>query len=382
VRVFSVCLAVLAGLAALAVIQAARRPAAAAHASPALQSAVDGIVRAERVPGAVLLVRSHGRTQIAASGLADVQTRTPMRPDTHFRVMSVTKLFTAAMALQLVSERKLSLDDTVEHWLPGLVPNGRQVPVRDLLNQTAGLPEVAGLPAVERLAAGDPDRQVPPRRLVRLVYATPVAVNGPGQVWEYSNTNYLVLGMIVEAASHESLRDLLASRIARPLGLSDTSIPTSSAMPAPYARGYVVDVRARVRLGRQRLDDTTRQNPSFGAGAGNMVSTAADLGRFADALLGGSRLLTRSQQVAMITPTRASLDAMRRAGWGYGYAMWTARLECGAYEFIEGYGPGYRSYVLRSRDGTRTAVLLLNGLAQTAPQEARAERILHRTFCR
>ena len=323
-RVLWVCLAALAGLAALAVFHDRRgSPAQAGPPVAGLQTVLDGIVRADRVPGGVLLLRRHARTQVLASGLADVQTRAPMRPDMHFRVGSVTKLFVATLALQLASERKLSLDDTVNRWLPGLVPNGRHVQVRQLLNQTAGLPEVSILPSYARLARENPVRPVPPRQLVRLVYATPVEVNIPGQQWEYSNTNYLVADMVVEAAARQTLADALQSRIARPLDLSGTSIPATPAMPQTFAHGYLADAKGRVRFASQRLVDVTRQNPSLGAGAGNMVSTTADLGRFIDALLGGNELLSRPQRLAMTTPTRASLLAQRRAQWGYGYGLFT-----------------------------------------------------------
>jgi D-alanyl-D-alanine carboxypeptidase len=370
-RVLSTCLALL-----------ALAPATAQATAPprSLQADVQAMVKTAKVPGGVLLIRSHGRTQVVAAGLADRATHAPMRADDRFRVASVTKPFVATLVLQLVGEGRLSLDDTVERWLPGLVPNGAQVTVRELLNHTAGLPEYILLPSVLNPYRKDRDHVFSARDLVRLAYATPAATNPPGAAFEYSNTNYVVAGLIVEAVTGQPLADELDSRIIQPLHLDHTLLPPTSRIPAPFAHGYTNLDQDLWLTPHGRTVDATRIDPSLFAFPGGLVSDVRDLARFMDALLGGN-LLPEPERIAMTTPTGAAQVASDPVQ-GYGLGMVVGRNPCGVTYGHQGGIPGYRSFVARTRDGGRTGVLLLNGSPPTDDDAVRASRLFYQAFCR
>jgi D-alanyl-D-alanine carboxypeptidase len=221
-------------------------------------------VVAAGAPGAAARVRDeHGVTQ-AASGVADLRSGRPMRPELHYRVGSLTKPFVATVVLQLVAEGRLSLQDTVERRLPGVLPYGDQVTIRQLLNHTGGVPDYVVEPIVRLYTVpGGRFRAWTPRELVSLVADQPPDFP-PGTAWSYSNIGYVLAGMIVEAATGHQLGQELARRILRPRGLRDTFFPANrSTIPRPYARGYSLP------LGQEQgpLLDFTVYNPSLAWGA-------------------------------------------------------------------------------------------------------------------
>src|SRR5947208_5795457 len=196
------------GLAAQAVVVAALAVPASGAGETAgreadLQRSLDQLVAAG-VPGAVLLVRKGDRTIRLTSGYGNLKPRTPMRPGDRFRVGSITKSFVAAVALQLVGERKLALTDTVERWLPGVVPNGKRITVRQLLNHTSGLFDYGGDRTFVADAFRHPLKDWTPRQIVAIATAHKPRF-APGADWSYSDTNYYVLALIVEAAPGPSL---------------------------------------------------------------------------------------------------------------------------------------------------------------------------------
>lgn len=254
---------------------------AAPALAPDLVAALDAMLAAARAdahaPGALLYVNVPGQgTYSAASGLANVATNTPLAPDARFRVASVTKPFVAVVALQLVQEGWLLLDHNVEHWLPGLVPGGEKITVRQLLNHTSGLPDYLSDALINR-ARREPEHAWKPEELVAeaLRGKRPSA---PGARWEYSNTNYIVLGLIIERVTNHSLDLELRQRIFEPLGLRNTSLAPASADPGDLAHGYVGGT------------DHTTLNLSVAWAAGAISSTVDDLGQFAQALVGGALL--------------------------------------------------------------------------------------------
>ena len=227
-------------------------------------------------PGAVVLVRRGAHTRRVARGYADRATRRPMRAGDRFRIGSLTKTFTATVVLQLAGEGRLGLDDTVERWLPGLVPGGERITVRQLLNHTSGLFNYTDDEQVLEGMLSDRRRAWSPRELVAIGTAHPPTF-APGTRWAYSNTGYIVLGLIAEAVDGRPLATQLETRIFTPLKLRHTSFDSEPQIAGRYAHGYFV--------GR----DVSVLNPTGAWAAGAMVSTAADVGRFYRALLGGRR---------------------------------------------------------------------------------------------
>jgi D-alanyl-D-alanine carboxypeptidase len=301
-----------------------------------------------------VLVRRGARTRRVARGYADRDTQTRMRAGDRFRIGSLTKTFTATVVLQLAGEDELSLDDTVEQWLPGLVPGGERITVRQLLNHTSGLFNYTEDGAVLEGMLRDRLREVSPQELVAIATAHPPAF-APGTRWAYSNTNYIVLGLIAEAAGGRPLASQLESRIFAPLKLRHTSFDTEPRIAGHYAHGY---------FGGQ---DVSVFSPSGAWAAGAIVSTASDVARFYRALLGG-RLLPAEQLRAMTTTVPIV------PGAGYGLGIVRTRTRCGTAWMHGGDFPGYQASAQTSADGRRQAVVMVN----TDTLGARAQRALDR----
>jgi D-alanyl-D-alanine carboxypeptidase len=327
-----------------------------------LQEQLDGVVEAGTV-GVVGLVRTGGRTWQGASGLGDLGAERPARAGDRFRVGSVTKSFVATLVLQLVGEGRLRLDDTLERRLPGLVPGGEQITVRELLNHTSGLYDYSDdLP--------EPPRRFRPQELVAIA-AGHKPLFAPGTRFSYSNTNYILAGLVVERVTGWRLTDQLEQRILKPLGLDDTELPTTQrALGGPHARGYAPpDKDWQVGDDPARLVDVTEMDTSWAWAAGAMVSTTADLARFYQALLGGQLLPPE-----LLTQMRTTVDASPLGhGTRYGLGLEVLRLGCGVE--LWGHGgslEGYRTTAFSTPDAGRQLVMATNLNPEPAPGAATA----------
>jgi D-alanyl-D-alanine carboxypeptidase len=318
-----------------------------------LRRLLDQIVAAG-APGAAALVRDEHGVQQAASGLADLRTGRPMRPKLNYRVASVTKPFVATVVLQQVAEGRLSLSDTVERWLPGILPYGGQVSIRQLLNNTSGVPEYLLVPLLELYESKQGRfRSWTPRELVALV-AGQSPLFPPGTTYSYSNTNYVLAGLIVEAATGRTLGQELKRRIIRPLGLRDTFFPVNRPdIPGRNARGYSLPLGDQGPMLDGPLLDFTVYNPSLAWAAGNLVSDLADLQRFFRALLDG-RLLPPELLAEMTTTVPIGQGA------GYGLGLLVLETPCGRLIGHDGGIPGFITIVLSTQDGRRQFGIMVN----------------------
>ncbi|MFY9578120.1 MAG: serine hydrolase domain-containing protein [Gaiellaceae bacterium] len=323
-----------------------------------LQRALDQVV-ATGVPGAVLLVRDGERTTRLTSGYGSLRPRTRMRAGDRFRVGSITKTFVATVALQLVGEQKLGLEDTVERWLPGVVPNGTHITVRQLLNHTSGLFDYGGDRRFVADAFRHPLKNWTPRRIVAIATAHKPRF-APGAGWSYSDTNYYVLGLIIEAATKHSLAGELRHRIFAPLRLHDTSFPTGPRIAGHYAHGYFL----------RPLQDVSVGSPSVQWAAGALVSNADDLARFYRALLDG-RLLRADLLRAMETVVTPAPD------FSYGLGLMKLREPCGSVWGHTGGSPGYVANALNSKDGTRQVVVFVNATAASLSAPVNGFQFFH-----
>jgi D-alanyl-D-alanine carboxypeptidase len=319
--------------------------ASAGAAPPPLQQALDRVVAAG-APGAIALVRDGRTTTRVASGLARITPRMPMSTHDRFRVGSVTKSFVATVVLQLVGEGKLALDDTVESRLPGVVKGGTGITLQQLLNMTSGLPDfLTDDKTIDRsLGRGQWTRVWEPQQLVALAnrHAPHFA---PGKGWRYSNTGYVVLGMIVERVTGHPIAQELRTRVFRPLGLSATSFDSAPRIAGPHSYGYFRDGK--------RLLDVSDINPSYGWAAGAVTSTLDDVARFYRALLGGKLLgadLLRQMETVVPIP----------GANGYGLGLLQLRIPCGSVWGHNGGITGYRTWAMNSRDGRRQVVVFAN----------------------
>jgi D-alanyl-D-alanine carboxypeptidase len=342
---------------------------AATAAPPALGQALDRLV-ADGVPGAIALERHDGKESHAASGVADLATQEPISAGDRYRIGSITKGFVSTVLLQLVAERRLSLDDTVEQWLPGVVPNGAAITVRELMNHTSGLYDYVDAPFYLGLLR-DPLKTWRPLELVGLAVAHP-PVFAPGTSWGYSNTNYVLLGLIVAAVQKRPASLQMASpaievyrRIVGPLGLRHTSFPlTDPDIRGPHAHGYLID--APPEWGLPAILDTTRLNPSMAWAAGAIVSTLDDVADFHRALFTG-RLLDPEQQRELQTTVVAAPDV------GYGLGVFKLQTPCGTAWGHDGGMPTGVTISLTSPDGSHQAGLMANRDANTWTEQIGAD---------
>ncbi|MDG5803179.1 serine hydrolase [Streptomyces ossamyceticus] len=233
----------------------------------------------------------------------------PLRRADRFRAGSITKTFIATVVLQLAAEHRLSLSDSVEDHLPGLVrgegegggrgEDGRRITLRALLTHTSGLADFT--------AVTGGTTPVTPRQAVRLALALPPAV--PGRFF-YSNTNYVLLGLVIEQVTGNSYATEAERRVITPLRLTGTSFPGArSSLPEPHGRAYSADG-----------SDVTDLDPRAAGAAGELVTTLPDLNRFYGALLGGDLLPPRQ--------LREMLDTSAAHG-AYGMGLYPVRLPCG-----------------------------------------------------
>jgi D-alanyl-D-alanine carboxypeptidase len=328
-----------------------------------LQRLSDGLVAAG-APGAAVLVQNERGTLQATSGLDDLETGRPMRPELHFRAGSMTKTFVAAVVLRLVAEGTLSLADTLERWRPGVLPYGDQVTIRQLLNHTSGVPQNTA--TIERALYASPQgrfRDWSPQALIALVADRPPEFP-PGSSWAYSNTGYILLGLVVETAGGAPLAQEVQRRIVEPLGLRHTYLPGNAReLPVPMSRGYSL----RVGPGGEVLDgpllDFTVQNPSWAWAAGALVSDLEDLVGFFRALLGGRLLppglLAEMRTTVAVPPSSIPLPFYDR----YGLGLLEVETPAGRLVGQLGGIPGYLSMVLSTPDGRRQLGVMINLLA-------------------
>jgi D-alanyl-D-alanine carboxypeptidase len=309
-----------------------------------LQRLARGLVKAG-APGALVYVRTPTGVRSAAAGFANLAPRATMRTSHRYRVASVTKTFVSTVVLLLEAEGKLRVDDSVERWLPGLVPNGTSISLRELLNHTSGLFDYNEDQQFGAAILANPGRQWAPRELLAFALAHS-ALFAPGTNWSYSNTNYILLGLVIEAVTGHKLAGELQTRILGPLALGATSFPTGISIDGSFAHGYV-----RLAPGGDLIDTTPVLDPSFSWAAGGIVSNAGDLTKFFSSLLKG-RLLPAAQLKEMKTGSRVS------GVYGLGLRMTTTK--CGRVFGHDGAFPGYRTIVWATSNGRRVAVVMIN----------------------
>ena len=354
-------------------------------ANPQFQRVLNRLVsgRSPIAPGVTAYVSGPHGTWVGAAGVANVKTGEPMRPNARMRLESVSKLWTATLILRLVQQHRLSLDDTVERWLPGLLPAGRRITLRQLLNHTSGLIDTndinqhptrylaqikdrvlrAKIAAINKRVAKDPGYEFSSRLWVEVAAALP-SLLPPGTFYHYSNIGYIVAGLVAERAGKQPLTTLFRSLVIAPLRLTSPAYDPHSIITGAHAHGYKVAANGK-------LIDTTTWTLGLGANGG-IVSAAADEGRFLAALMRGT-LLGPAQIAALKKPSAQSnyglgtgVDKSGCAGTAYGH---------------NGGGDGFETNVFVSGNGDRVAVLLLNGRTADNSGDAVAFRAMNQLYC-
>jgi D-alanyl-D-alanine carboxypeptidase len=342
--------------------------------STGLDAALNDVVAAG-VPGIIVRVQDpHRAARNFVVGVSDLATGAKLRPAAQFRIGSITKTFVATVVLQLVGEGRLRLDEPVARRLPGLLANGEQITVRQLLNHTSGLPDYTGDP--ELLAGIVQNRVWAPQGLVALAEKQPLLFP-PGSAWAYSNTDYIVAGLLVEAVTGRSLARELDRRIFSPLHLEHTSFPTGTAsLTGYYAHGYI-STEANPTPDGQPLD-VTGYNPSHAWAAGAIVSNAADLSSFYGALMSGRllppHLLREMKKTVAEDPTDPN-------SFHYGLGLERVNDACGTHWGHRGAIFGYQSLAYWDASTGRTAVITRTMFPAPAASEAAFAAAIDLALC-
>jgi D-alanyl-D-alanine carboxypeptidase len=298
-------------------------PAGASADRAEVQRSLDDLVRDEKFPAALASVRANGRSASFTSGTAELGRSTPVPRDGRVRAGSNTKSFVAVVVLQLVAEGKVDLDAPIETYLPGLVRgqgiDGRAITVRQLLQHTSGLPNYTahlGLEHFEQVR----NRYFEPRDLLDLALARPADFE-PGTRWAYSNTNYVLAGLLIERVTGRPVAEQVTERVIDRAGLRDTYWPAvgDRSIRGAHPHGYALADNAA-----DRVVDVTELDPSWGWAAGQLISTPSDLTKFFGALLGG-RLLDAPRLAEM----RKTVEAEMWPGARYGLGLVSTPLTCG-----------------------------------------------------
>ncbi|MFE2724050.1 serine hydrolase domain-containing protein [Kitasatospora sp. NPDC059327] len=349
-------------------------PSASAATGPStVQQGLTALLRSDGVPGALASVQDrHHRTRTYTAGVGDLATGSKVPDDGQVRIGSNTKAFTAVVVLQLVARKKVDLDAPVDTYLPDLVRgegiDGRHITVRQLLQHTSGLPNYS-----EYL--DDDVRTYDPHELVDIALRHK-ADFAPGTGWAYSNTNYVLAGLIVQQVTGRSLATEIDRRVIEPLGLRHTYFPApgDAAIREPHPQGYYRDAAGA-------LVDITELDPSWGWAAGQLISTGSDLNRFYRALLTPGRLLPAAQlaQMRMTVPAEETFGP----GAGYGLGLVSMPLPCapGVYWGHGGSFPGFETRGGATDDGRAANVAVTVQLSDQASR-SRVDAVVRTALCR
>ncbi|MBB1255804.1 serine hydrolase domain-containing protein [Streptomyces alkaliterrae] len=288
-------------------------------------------------------LRVDGRSARARAGVADLRTGAPVPARTTFRIASTTKTFVAVTLLQLVGEGRLSLDDPVERWLPGVVRgngnDGNAVTVRNLLQNTSGIHNYTDILEDEDSAAEFERHRFlrhTPEQLVALAMRhqpsfPPAHKDDPKPDWEYSNTNFVLAGMVIKAVTGNNWRVELDRRILRPLRLTDTHAPgLATRLRGPHARSY------HRFEDSEDYTDTTVRDVTWADAAGELVSSHRDVHRFFTALLAGGLLRPAEQRAMLRTVPMPGMYQDVWPGARYGLGIMSQSLPCGGVRWNHG----------------------------------------------
>ncbi len=358
-------------------IAACSRPGSTAGSSAikpidqaALQTMVETTAKELMIPGAVVLLRTPQGEFTVTYGTTLLGATSPPRADTHFRIASNTKTMTAAVIVLLAQEEKLSLNDPVSKYVPG-VPDGDKITITELLNMRSGLYTYDDDPEFWAVLDHDPTKVWSPAEVLAIAFKHPPYFP-PGTDFHYSNTNYALLGLIAEKIDGKPLSSCFQDRLFRPLGLKDTLLPasTSNILPDPYSHGYLYggcsfrnltdkpyppDLQAAAKAGTLKPDDCTGQNPSYATAAGGVISTANDLATWIQALVGGKVLNAdyQRQWLDSVQPEVASKPEGQKYGYGISQFSWGPN----TIYFHGGEMPGFNSKI--SYDPTNQLTLII-----------------------
>jgi D-alanyl-D-alanine carboxypeptidase len=351
---------VLRAAAAVALLFPAAAVAASRTPDAAVERDLERLIAAPGGPvGAIATLYRDGRTTVLRAGRADAARPGAPGSGDHMRIASIAKAFNGAVALHLVQQGRLGLNDTIGQRLPGLMPKAwSAVSLREMLNHTSGLPDYTKSDGFREQAMTSPRGYVSPTEIIDWVRRDRLVFT-PGSRYEYSNTDNIVVGLIAQQVTGQSYGHLLSTLVFRRARLTQTTFPTRRiSLPVPFIHGY------DVQPGSKPQDVTMLLSPSGAWASGAIVSTPADLGAFIRADLGG-RFFGKAQQREQL---RFVPGASSPAGPGTnsaGLAIFRYTTRCGTVYGHTGNFPGYVQWAAATADGRRSVTTTLNIAAPT-----------------
>ncbi|NDJ62001.1 MAG: beta-lactamase family protein [Chloroflexi bacterium] len=312
---------------------------------------LDGLVRSAAsnatLPGVALWLATPDGTYAGAGGFADLDAEIAVQPDDRFRIGSLTKMFTAVVIMQLQEEGTLTLEDRLADWLPEIadtIPFGDAITLRQLLSHTSGVFNYTDSEAYVDAVYANPEAAFTPEQLIEeaLARGEPYFAPGADGAYTYSNTNYVLLGLVIEAATGSTVAEVYRSRIFAPLGLENTYLADAEPASGQLISGYS-------NRGGGDLLDITHWNASAAWAAGALVSNAPDLITFAEALFGGE-----------LFSDPATLAAMTDVSIGDNYGLGIQAYDNPDLLGHSGGTPGFSVTLVYNVPQQSTAVALIN----------------------
>ncbi len=303
-------------------------------------------------PGAIALVQVGGKVQVMTAGVGNTTTGTPISAGDTVRIASVSKAFNGAVALALVTQHKLKLNDTIAKRLPTLPASWGRVTLAQLLHHTSGLPDYIKSPAFIDVLKANPHAVLTPSQLLSYV-SRKRPVFTPGTRYGYSDTDNIVVGLMVEEVTGASYEQALAEDVTTPLHLSATTLPDSPTLIEPYIHGYEIEG------GAPPSDISTYLNPGLAWASGGMLSTPSELNQFMRAYVRGTLTdpATRSQQFQFVVGSSGPPGPGSNSA---GLAVFRYRTACGTVYGHTGNFPGYTLFAAATSDGSRSVTVIVN----------------------
>jgi D-alanyl-D-alanine carboxypeptidase len=346
-------LTVLATIACLALALSAGSAAAKTTDAQVLKGLEKLVAAPGGPPGAIATLYRDGKLTTLSTGRADVTKKGAPRAGDHMRIASVAKAFSGAVALNLVRSGRLSLDDPVEAVLPTLPKAWGKVTLRELLNHTSGVPDYTKSEAFVKQVETKPRAYVSPKEVIGWVEDEPLAFK-PDTRYEYSNTDNIVVGLMVEAVTKQSYTSELQKIVLRPAKLTQTSLPTKIKIPSPFIHGYVTEP------GAEPQDVSEFLNPSGAWASGAIISTPQNLNAFIRADL-GLQFFDKAEQEQQMRWWKGGESSPPGPGKNSaGLALFRYQTKCGTVYGHTGNFPGYTQFAAATADGRAAVTMSLN----------------------
>ncbi len=316
-------------------------------------------------PGAIAVVQRGGKRTVFSAGVRDLSSRAAVSPLDFMRLASTAKAFSGAVALSLVDQHRLSLNDTIAKWLPQLPAAWGKVTLAQALQHTSGLPDFTMNQSFVDYLLGHLHATPSPLFLLRFIAHEKLEFEPPGARYHYSNTDNFVVALMAEAATHRSYDQLLASQVYKPLGLTHTSLPRGPMMPVPYLHGYELNRSAPPD------DVSTIASAAYAWASGGLVSTPTDLNSFIRAYA-GAHLFSRAVQQRQLQFVAGSSEPIGPGRNAAGLAIFRYRTRCGTMYGHTGNTSGYTQFMAATLDGKRSVTVSIS--AQITNKSKRPEQ--------